>query len=192
MSIQHLKQIGLALHNYVSAFVQFPPAVVYGPDGQPWHSWRVLILPFLEHQQLYNDYDFSQPWNSEKNHKLLENLPDVYRDPVYGDTKESYTHYAALVGPQAVIPPEGAHQIDPKVVPLDKGGSPIRRFTDGTSFTVAVSSVEPGRRIPWTKPEDIDVGPQFVGLGKPAGLPRPSRRASPAARLHCFCSPTAR
>jgi hypothetical protein len=57
-----LKQIGLAMHNFHATHGCFPPAVVTGPDGKPWHSWRVLILPYLEELKLYNEYDFTVPW----------------------------------------------------------------------------------------------------------------------------------
>lgn len=46
-------------------------------------------------------------------------------------------------------------------------------ITDGTSNTVMCSSVEPERKIPWTKPEDIDVGPAFKGIGRPGGIATP-------------------
>jgi hypothetical protein len=43
-----------------------------------------------------------------------------------------------------------------------------------------VAPVEPGRKIPWTKPEDIAVGPDFPGrgldfpgLGQPGGIATP-------------------
>jgi prepilin-type processing-associated H-X9-DG protein len=171
-SINNLKQIGLALHNFHATFNAFPPAVIHGPDGKPWHSWRVLILPYIEHTDLYNAYDFSQPWDSPKNEALLDKMPDVYRDPIHGDTKEPYTHYAALVGPKAVFRPGGAKQTDPLKPPL-AGGVGIQTITDGTSNTVVIGSVEPGRKIPWTKPEDIDVGPAFKGFGQPGGIAAP-------------------
>ncbi len=171
-SINNLKQMGLAMHNIHTAFNAFPPAVIYGPDGKPWHSWRVLILPYIEHRDLYNAYDFSQPWDSPKNKALLDKMPDVYRDPIHGDTKEPYTHYAALVGPKAVFRPEGAKQTDPLKPPF-AGGVGIQNITDGTSNTVVISSVEPERKIPWTKPEDIDVGPAFKGVGQPGGIAAP-------------------
>src|SRR5712691_1116717 len=53
-----LKHIGLALHNYHDTYGTFPPAFVLGPDGRPWHSWRVLILPYLECKPLYDEYHF--------------------------------------------------------------------------------------------------------------------------------------
>lgn len=59
----NLKQIGLALHSYHDAHQQFP----YGGSGDEdyrwtltgantgasWNNWRVLILPFLEQDNLY-------------------------------------------------------------------------------------------------------------------------------------------
>jgi hypothetical protein len=33
-----------------------PPAFVRGPDGRPWHSWRVLILPYIEQRVLFEAY----------------------------------------------------------------------------------------------------------------------------------------
>jgi prepilin-type processing-associated H-X9-DG protein len=172
-SINNLKQIGLAMANFESAHGAFPPAVIYGPDGKPWHSWRVLVLPFLEAVDVYNAYDFSQPWDSPKNKALIEQMPAVYRDPIHGDAQEPYTHYAALVGPRAVFRPEGTKQSDPKKPPIGKGGVAIRNITDGTAHTAMISSVEPERKIPWTKPEDIDVGPAFKGFGQPGGIAAP-------------------
>ncbi|HZT80971.1 MAG TPA: DUF1559 domain-containing protein, partial [Gemmataceae bacterium] len=46
-STNNLKQLALALHSYHDTYGSFPPAAVYGPDGKPLLSWRVLILPFL-------------------------------------------------------------------------------------------------------------------------------------------------
>src|SRR6185295_15143515 len=45
----NLKQLGQALRNYHDVYGSFPPAFVPGPDGRPWHSWRVLILPYLDY-----------------------------------------------------------------------------------------------------------------------------------------------
>ena len=39
----------------------WPPAYLADRDGKPMHSWRVLILPFLEQQELYRAYHFDEP-----------------------------------------------------------------------------------------------------------------------------------
>ena len=75
-----------------------PLAVLVGPDGKPWHSWRVLLLPYLGYRDMFDQYDLSQPWDSTKNLRLLDKMPPVYHDPIYGDHIGPFTHYAALVG----------------------------------------------------------------------------------------------
>jgi hypothetical protein len=176
-SITNLKQIGLGLHNFHSAFASYPPAIVFGPDGKPWHSWRVLILPYLGEMRLYNRYDFTQPWDSPKNRVLIDQMPSVYRDPQNGEATDSTTHYAALVGEKTAFPPQGSR------ITIAKGaasgdlfkGVPLLRVTDGTSNTMAIAPVDPARKIPWTKPEDITVGEDFPGLGRPGGIFTPAR-----------------
>ena len=42
--------------------------------------------------------------------------------------------------------------------------------TDGTSNTIAFATVDPARKIPWTKPEDVVLDDAFPGIGKPAGI----------------------
>ena len=73
----HLKQIGLALHNYHDAYGSFPPAFTTDADGRPLHSWRTLILPFGEHRTLYDTIDLSKPWDHPDNNAALEAIPDL-------------------------------------------------------------------------------------------------------------------
>ncbi|MGN6133206.1 MAG: DUF1559 domain-containing protein [Aureliella sp.] len=60
----NLKQIGLALHNYVGAHRVFPfgkgPSYPGAPVYARW-SQHALILPFLEQTSLYNSLDFRFP-----------------------------------------------------------------------------------------------------------------------------------
>src|SRR5438105_1376638 len=68
----NMKQIELALLNYHDANKSFPPAYVADAEGKPMHSWRVLILPYLERNDLYQQYDFNEPWNGPHNSRLAE------------------------------------------------------------------------------------------------------------------------
>jgi prepilin-type N-terminal cleavage/methylation domain-containing protein/prepilin-type processing-associated H-X9-DG protein len=64
----NLKQLGLAIHNYVDRNNLFPPGALgeasYLPSGSNWSSscavWRAMILPDLEQTQIYNSFNFSQ------------------------------------------------------------------------------------------------------------------------------------
>jgi prepilin-type N-terminal cleavage/methylation domain-containing protein/prepilin-type processing-associated H-X9-DG protein len=49
----HLKQIGLALHNYHDVVKTFPPGWVLG-NGSPGWGWNVMLFPYLENRPLYD------------------------------------------------------------------------------------------------------------------------------------------
>lgn len=178
-STNHLKQIGLAMHNFHDVWKQFPPAVIYGPDGKPWHSWRVLILPFIEQQPLYQQYRFDEPWDGPNNRQLLDKVPPVYRDPIYKDARDCFTHYAVATGTgtafpiEKQIPSESPRRDRPANISL--GASRMASFTDGTSNSLLAGSVSPDRKIPWMKPEDVVVDENFPGIGKPSGFAAPFR-----------------
>jgi hypothetical protein len=189
-SVNNLKQIGLAMHNFHSVNDCFPPAVVYGPDGKPWHSWRILIVPFLENGvELYNQYDFTQPWDSPKNMALMDKMPAVYRDPLSGETTGSVTGYVALVGEKTVFSPKGSK------IKIANGaasedlfkGTSIASITDGTSNTIMVVPADPAKKIPWMKPDDLPVGANFPGLGQPGGIDTPARIDGVGVAPILFC-----
>jgi hypothetical protein len=142
-SVNHMKMLGLAMHNYHSKFGHFPPAVVIGPDGKTPHSWRVELLPFLEQHSLYTQYKMDEPWDSPANRKVLEARPELFGYPGSGEDP-MHSAYFVVVGPKTMFPPGGK-------------GTKIAQVTDGTSWTIMV--VEAKRPIPWTKPEDIPFDP---------------------------------
>lgn len=142
-SMNNMKQIGLAFHNYHDVHKKFPGTTNLGPDGKTVHSWRVAILPFIEQKALYEKYRLNEPWDSEHNKKLLDKMPPVFRSPnAINDT--TYPSYYGLTGATAGLG--------------DGNGEKIRSFTDGTSNTVLVVGAK--REIPWTKPEDIPFDPK--------------------------------
>lgn len=66
----NLKQIAFSLHSYHDRYGCFPPAYIADEEGKPMHSWRVLILPFIEEQALYDRYAFTEPWDGPSNRRL--------------------------------------------------------------------------------------------------------------------------
>jgi prepilin-type N-terminal cleavage/methylation domain-containing protein/prepilin-type processing-associated H-X9-DG protein len=77
--INNLKQIGLACHNYESANTLFPPGAItktqaqqnapgagWGHWGTQAVSWRVLVLPYIEQNNVFNNYNFNQ-WAANLN-----------------------------------------------------------------------------------------------------------------------------
>ena len=63
--VNNLKQLGLAMHNYISTHSTVPPTMVMysaGPNGQDTgqhHSTHSRLLPFLEQTQIFNAINFS-------------------------------------------------------------------------------------------------------------------------------------
>ncbi|MBA3314873.1 MAG: DUF1559 domain-containing protein [Planctomycetaceae bacterium] len=110
-----LKQIELALHNYHDTHGCFPPAVIYGPDGKPWHSWRLLIVPYLESSPFYPQYSFDEPWNGPNNQRLTEKYDGdgwIYHCPTDTDSPPDHTSYVAVIGEGTMWPPDGAASLD--------------------------------------------------------------------------------
>ncbi|MBV8609405.1 MAG: DUF1559 domain-containing protein, partial [Singulisphaera sp.] len=61
--VNHLKQIGLALHNYHSSQGVFPPGRInshIAGQGNCWGAYAQM-LPQLENQNLFNSFNFSLP-----------------------------------------------------------------------------------------------------------------------------------
>ena len=109
--MNNLKQIALALENYQAAYAVFPPAFIADENGKPMHSWRVLILPFLEQQALYDQYDFGEPWDGPNNIKLLGKMPPFFRCPSSspGPAASTATSFVVITGPGTMFP--GAESI---------------------------------------------------------------------------------
>ena len=151
----NLKQIGLALHNYHEQYGTFPPAFLPDNNGKPMHSWRVLILPYIDQLALYNQYDFSEPWDGPTNGRLLVQMPAVYACPSHAASGTmTTTAYAGVFGEHCVF----------------RGSEPvaIKDISDGTVNTLIVGEAVKAN-IPWMKPEDIDIK-QYPTIGGAAGF----------------------
>jgi prepilin-type N-terminal cleavage/methylation domain-containing protein/prepilin-type processing-associated H-X9-DG protein len=130
----HLKQIGLAMHNYNDVNGGFPPGVLmrnysdfpYTDEIGP--NWAVLILPFIEQDNLYNQVSVGiQFWMSLSSNTVTPdktwaairtNTVPIYLCPSDGRNRSPYTtdpggttglgnlqnwargNYAANFGPQ--------------------------------------------------------------------------------------------
>lgn len=77
----NLKQLGLAMHNYLDTFNVFPYASTFTDTGTPGaaelrgnrHGWFEFILPYLEQAPLYAQIDFNVSISSAANRPLIEN-----------------------------------------------------------------------------------------------------------------------
>jgi hypothetical protein len=145
-TVNNLKQLALAMHNYDSSFGSLPPAAILGKKGKPLLSWRVAILPYVEQDNLYKQFKLDEPWDSEHNKKLLENNPMPRVFEIVGTTKpgSKETHMQVLRGNGAMF----------DLVQ----GQKIAQIADGTSNTFMIAQAKTA--VPWTKPDDIEYDPK--------------------------------
>jgi hypothetical protein len=147
-----IKRIMLAMHNYHDVYDQFPPAFVVGPDGKRWHSWRALILPYLE-PELAKQYRFDEPWNGPHNKTLLTHAPEVFQSDTVQPPSNA-TSYFAVVGKRTLWPADQSLRLED--------------IHDGSSNTIAVVE-DPRTDVQWLEPKDLLPGEFFKSLyyGKP-------------------------
>jgi prepilin-type processing-associated H-X9-DG protein len=165
-SVNNMKQIGLAMHNYHDVNNHFPPVAIRDKSGKPGLSWRVEILPFIEQSGLFNEFKRDEPWDSPHNKALIERMPLVYAVPG-ASAEPGKTFYRVFSGPGTMFDP------------ASKLGVRLQDVTDGTSNTLAV--VEAREAVPWTKP---DVELPFEGANNPPTMLESTRKLQPMLGGH--------
>ena len=108
-------------------------------DGTPLLSWRVELLPYLDETELYREFRRDEPWDSPHNIKLLDRMPETFRNPnVEAGARTVYLGFAG----------EGT---------MFEAGKEIGfgQITDGTSNTILAVEANPDVAVEWTKPVDL-------------------------------------
>jgi len=151
-SINNMKQLAIAMHMYLDTHKTFPPAYI-AKDGKPLLSWRVLILPYIEQDELYKQFKLDEPWDSAHNRPLIKRMPKLYHSPASQVDGEGRTVYLAPRGDVTIFP--GAE------------GVKIQDIRDGTSNTVMILEGSDDQAVEWTRPDDWKFSPdnQSAGLG---------------------------
>ena len=138
----NLKQIALAMHLYHEEHGCYPPAYVADDEGRPMHSWRVLLLPYLENEDFSDRYDFGEPWNSRHNQAATRVPMRLYQCPSADRRPGLTTNYVVVTGEETVFPgekPRGLHDIP-----------------DGASNTILVVEIADSD-IHWAEPYDLSL-----------------------------------
>jgi hypothetical protein len=66
----------------------------------------VLLLPFIEAADVYDEFRLDEPWDSPHNLQLLAYMPEVYRAP--GDPPDSTTTRIVTLAGEHALFGEGA------------------------------------------------------------------------------------
>ncbi len=86
----NLKQLGLSLHNYESSFKTFPPAGIASNSM----SWAVMVLPFIEQGNLFNQFNFTQ--GSWQQHNRIRVVQGVAVPSLQCPSSPAETHFSAF------------------------------------------------------------------------------------------------
>lgn len=136
----NLDQIATAVSLYEIDYGCFPPAYTTNAEGDRLHSWRTLLLPYLDEETLYNSLTLEEPWDSESN-RPWHNVPvGVYQCPADSSGNSTDTSYVMIVGGEGVF----------------DGGKPRKavEVTDGVAQTILLVEMT-GSGIHWMEPEDL-------------------------------------
>ena len=147
----NLKQIGLALHNYMETHTKLPPGGTYQSGVAAGAGWSVQarILPFVEQASLQNLIDFSKNYNVSPNANTVTSMrlslfmcPSETNDRSYPDGAITYypLNYAANYGSWFVWDPATNRGSDGMFFPNSRLSD--RDCTDGTSNTIGFSEVK--------------------------------------------------
>ncbi len=140
--LSNLRMIALALHNYETEHGALPPAYTVDEDGKPLHSWRTLILPYLEQDQLYESIDLTKPWDDPVNARAKSTTVALYVCPSVS-VQPGFTTYLANAWEKGAFEPGGK-------------GRTFADFEDGLSRMIAVLEVPAEMAVPWMSPHDVD------------------------------------
>jgi hypothetical protein len=143
-------ELGIALEDYVADHGRLPPAAILAKDGEPLLSWRVVLLPYLGHKDLYDQFKLDERWDGPHNRNLLNKIPSVYRVP--GSPPSTSTSLRIITGP-------GTAFDDTRTISAAE-------IKDGSANTIAI--IGGAKPVPWTKPEELRYSPDqplpFLGL----------------------------
>ena len=136
-----VNQLQMAFQNYHEEHGHFPPAYIADDDGKPMHSWRVLLLPYLDGDAVYKAYNFDEPWNGPNNRKLAKTASRWFHCPNASHGEDSpITDYVVVVGSGTVFP--GAQTVS------------LSDIADGPENTILLVEIE-NSDIHWMEPRDL-------------------------------------
>lgn len=150
-AVENLNRLTEALMAYKEDKGHYPPSA-QAKAGIKTLSWRVLILPYLGHQDLFEKFDLNMPWNRSPNKELIEFIPDELVSPERFDSKTNW-----------MLPAHRNYMFGDNRYPRD------RNIEDGIENTLMLVEVNDDLAVEWTRPVDFepaDLGALKGSLGE--------------------------
>lgn len=95
-----LRQIGVALDLYTTDHKgRFPSLITYSDTGRPLHSWRTHLLPGIERRDLFEQYNWNEPWNGPLNSQVNSAEIPTFQCPSIPNGASTATSYLAIEVP---------------------------------------------------------------------------------------------
>ena len=155
----NLHNIVLALQQYHTDHGSYPPPFIADASGKPLHSWRVLLLPYLEQKAIHRQYRFDEPWDGPNNRKLHNNVLKCFCCPADENAyRNAETSYVVVTGPKT--PWRGANSFfrDADIL-------------DGLSNTILLVEIA-NSGIHWMEPRDLHINqmPMTINAARVQGI----------------------
>lgn len=151
---QNIFFLAFQFRNYHEVEGRLPPACVSDANGKPLYSWRVLLMPYCDREEFFEQYNLEAPWDDEANLKLAQDegfanffgcpTHPEFRDPQDTDFDRHgsrFTNYVAVVGAGTAFPETG------EAVSYED-------ITDGHENTVLLVEIA-NSDIHWSEPKDL-------------------------------------
>jgi prepilin-type N-terminal cleavage/methylation domain-containing protein len=143
----NLKQMGLAMHNYLDVYTRLP--LCLNASNKPI-SVHAYLLPYLEQNNLYNQVDFNTSWNSTQNTAaraaivpgfLCPSQPSVAMPAGWAGTNYRASQGSGILYGQPSTDPANSNYQFPESNGVFISGKSLKiaDVTDGTSNTAAFS-----------------------------------------------------
>ncbi|MDR2705231.1 MAG: DUF1559 domain-containing protein [Planctomycetaceae bacterium] len=98
----NLGSLAVAVGKYLDIYGTLPPAYTVDENGKPMHSWRALLLPYLDDTKSIS-YNYSEPWDSPHNQKFHDKMPTVFRCQCAANiSQHRYPSYVMIVGKNTI------------------------------------------------------------------------------------------
>jgi prepilin-type processing-associated H-X9-DG protein/prepilin-type N-terminal cleavage/methylation domain-containing protein len=192
--LNNLRQMGVGLHLYHDELGSFPPG---GIEPRSWQfpqgrqlAWSLLLLPYVEQQDLYEQVDCGKAFDSPENAEAAATILPVYICPSVPQGYQLRSGrgpccYGGIYGERITSPnspPKGTMLYDHAISIVD--------IRDGTSSTLIISEDSNFADGQWINARNVF--DQAFGINQAPAFENDIRSKHPGGANALFCDGSAR